>query len=70
MGVGRMVAVAKTTAVSSHDEVGDIGDRLIDVSELSLGDLEEIDGSTLAQALRRVLGDEQAEPVAGFQSNI
>jgi FXSXX-COOH protein len=65
-----MVAMVKAMEVSVREDAGDIGDGLIDVTELSLGDLNEIDQSTLAQALRHVLGDDQAEPVAGFQSHI
>lgn len=53
-----------------HDESSTESDCLIDVTGLSLGDLEAIDESTIAQALRRMLDDVQAEPVAGFQSKI
>jgi FXSXX-COOH protein len=53
-----------------RDEPSDVGDVLIDVTELSLGDLEAIDESTLAQALRHVLDEQQPAPVAGFQSQI
>ena len=42
-----------------RDEPSDVGDVLIDVTELSLGDLEAIDESTLAQALRHVLDEQQ-----------
>lgn len=48
----------------------DFGNALIDVTGLSLHDLETISESSLAQALRQVLDDEQAVPVAGFQSQI
>lgn len=46
------------------------GTALIDVTGLSLHDLETISESSLAAALRHVLDEEQATPVAGFQSRI
>jgi FXSXX-COOH protein len=53
-----------------RDEPCDVGHVLIDVTELSLRDLEAIDESALAEALRHVLDEEQPAPVAGFQSQI
>jgi FXSXX-COOH protein len=53
-----------------RDTSSEITGCLVDVRELSLADLEAIDETALAQALRRVLDDEQAETVAGFQSKI
>jgi FXSXX-COOH protein len=52
------------------DESGDFGEVLIDVSGLSLRDLDGISESSLAQALRHVLDDEETGPVAGFSSRI
>jgi FXSXX-COOH protein len=52
------------------DKSDDFGDSLIDVSQLSLRDLDEIGESSLAHALRQVLSDEPTGPVAGFQSKI
>jgi FXSXX-COOH protein len=46
------------------------GTALIDVTGLTLRDLETISESSLAAALRHVLDEEQAAPVAGFQSRI
>ena len=43
------------------------GGGLIDVTGLSLRDLEEIDDSSLATALRR-LDQADSSPFAGFQS--
>ena len=52
------------------DVPDDLGNALIDVTGLSLRHLETISESSLAQVLRQVLDDEQAVPVAGFQSQI
>jgi FXSXX-COOH protein len=49
----------------SEEESGSV---LIDISGMSLRDLDEIDGTSLAQALRRVLDDDDIAPVAGFTS--
>jgi FXSXX-COOH protein len=51
-----------------QDEPTDFGDFLIDVTQLSLDDLATIDETVLSEALRRVLGEDHDEPVAGFQS--
>lgn len=48
----------------------ELTETLIDVSGLSLSQLDSIDGTTLARVLRHVLDGEQAAPVAGFQSSI
>jgi FXSXX-COOH protein len=53
-----------------HDELGDFDHALIDVTGVSLADLKTISGSSLDQALRSVLDDEVAEPVAGFSSRV
>lgn len=52
------------------DMSGDFGDTLIDVTGLTLRDLDAISETSLAEALRQVLDDEPAGPVAGFQSQI
>jgi FXSXX-COOH protein len=52
------------------DTPNDFGDVLIDVTGLSLRDVDAMDESSLAEALRRVLDEEQTGPVAGFQSKI
>jgi FXSXX-COOH protein len=52
-----------------QDKPDDFGAGLIDVTGLSLHDLDAISESSLADALRQVLGDDQSEPVAGFQSS-
>jgi FXSXX-COOH protein len=51
-----------------HDETADLKGDLIDVSELTLRDLDKIIGSALAQALRPIIdrSAEATEPVAGF----
>ncbi|MDF5752622.1 FxSxx-COOH cyclophane-containing RiPP peptide [Spongiactinospora sp. TRM90649] len=54
----------------SERAVREYGGGLIDVTGLSLGDLEEIDGSSLATALRRVVSEADSGPVAGFQSSL
>jgi FXSXX-COOH protein len=41
---------------------------LIDVSGMSLRDLDEIGETSLAQVLRRVLDDDEIGSVAGFTS--
>jgi FXSXX-COOH protein len=46
------------------------GECAVDVAELTLADLEHLDGSALGEALRRVLEDDGGETVAGFQSKI
>ncbi|MEU8247249.1 FxSxx-COOH cyclophane-containing RiPP peptide [Nonomuraea sp. NPDC048916] len=44
------------------------GGGLIDVSGLSLSDLDALDQPSLALALRRLVEDAGSGPVAGFQS--
>jgi FXSXX-COOH protein len=46
------------------------GDVLIDVTGLSLRDVDAMDESSLAEALRRVLDDVQPAAVASFTSKI
>lgn len=53
-----------------HDEAADFGQVLIDVTDMSLRDLDEISESRLAEALRRVLADDETGPVAGFTSRV
>lgn len=53
-----------------QDESTGFGDVLIDVSGLSLRDLNEVDETVISHALRRVLGEEDEGPVAGFSSRI
>ncbi|MWA06349.1 FXSXX-COOH protein [Actinomadura sp. LD22] len=49
---------------------GDVREGLPDVSDLTLGDLGDLDSSVLALAVRELLepGRRDGEPVAGFQS--
>ncbi|GAA2596288.1 hypothetical protein SMC26_00935 [Actinomadura fulvescens] len=44
--------------------------ELIDVSGLSLRDLDSIEGSSLAKALQRLLTTDDTAPVAGFSAVI
>lgn len=55
-----------------YDESPDPGDMLIDVSELSLCDLDKIEESSLARTLRLILDgrNDESEPVASFSSRI
>jgi FXSXX-COOH protein len=54
-----------------RDESDDFGDVLIDVTELSLRDLDTIGESSLGAALRYVLdGEAETRPVAAFSSRI
>jgi FXSXX-COOH protein len=46
----------------------EFGHPLIDVSGMSLRDLDEIGETSLAQTLRHVLDDDEIGPVAGFTS--
>jgi FXSXX-COOH protein len=48
----------------------DFGHTLIEVSGMSLRDLDKMDDSSLAQALRQVLADDEIGPVAGFTSRV
>lgn len=50
----------------------DLGTTLIDLSGLSLGDLDAVGQTALGTALRRVVarGNEPTDPVVGFQSSI
>ena len=52
------------------DDAGDFSGALIDVSGISLADLNQIGESRITVALRRVLEDEDTGPVAGFTSRI
>jgi FXSXX-COOH protein len=55
------------------DEASDeLRTTLIDLSDLSLGDLDEVGQTALGMALRRIVarGSEPASPVVGFQSSI
>ncbi len=49
-----------------REDSGDFGDVLVDVSELSLRDLGQIDGSSLALAVTQVLSS--GSQVAAFSS--
>lgn len=54
-----------------RDESTDLGDVLIDVTDLSLRDLDSIGETSLLRALRHVLDSEaDTGPVAGFSSRI
>ena len=46
------------------------GHALIDVSGMSLRDLDEIGESSLADALRHVLEDDEIGPAAGFTARV
>lgn len=48
----------------------DFSNGLIDVTELSLAELDKIGDSSLDIALRRILDDDDTGPVAGFSSRI
>ncbi|MEU7829011.1 FxSxx-COOH cyclophane-containing RiPP peptide [Nonomuraea sp. NPDC049129] len=52
------------------DELAEPG--LVDVSDLSLADLDELDASALAHALRTLLraGEDAMGPIAGFSQSI
>ncbi|MFF3442502.1 FxSxx-COOH cyclophane-containing RiPP peptide [Streptosporangium sp. NPDC002721] len=52
------------------DEIDSIGSNLIDVTGLSLSDLDQIDNPHLKRALRRILEDDSAGTAAGFTSSI
>lgn len=45
---------------------------LVDLSKVSLADLRDLPDSAVAESLRRIVAelDQDAEPVAGFQSAI
>jgi FXSXX-COOH protein len=45
---------------------------MLDVTDLSLNDLEEVRSSSLRRALRRILAEDgdSADPVIGFQASI
>ncbi|MEU3166777.1 FxSxx-COOH cyclophane-containing RiPP peptide [Streptosporangium sp. NPDC006930] len=51
-------------------EIDSIKSNLIDVTGLSLTDLDHIDNPSLKRALRRILEDDSAGPAAGFTSSI
>ncbi|MER6826318.1 FxSxx-COOH cyclophane-containing RiPP peptide [Streptosporangium sp. NPDC000563] len=51
-------------------EIDYIKSNLIDVTGLSLTDLDHIDNPNLKRALRRILEDDSAGPAAGFTSSI
>jgi hypothetical protein len=42
--------------------------RLVDVTGLTLADLDRIEGSTFKDTLRHILDDDDMGPVAGFSS--
>lgn len=48
----------------------ELADALIDVTGLSLSQLDSIDGTSLAHVLRHILDGDQAAPVAAFQSSL
>jgi FXSXX-COOH protein len=50
-----------------REDVTDLGGELIDVSGLSLRDLDDLGETRLGAALRRLLDDPQ-EPLAGFSA--
>jgi FXSXX-COOH protein len=54
-----------------RDDISAEAGGLIDLTELSLHDLDESDESCLGDALRRVLRsrEDDAEPIAGFSSS-
>jgi FXSXX-COOH protein len=52
------------------DTRDDLGDALIDVTGLSLRDVDALDETSLAEALRRVLAEAQPAAVASFSSKI
>jgi len=52
------------------DTRDDFGDVLVDVTGLSLRDVDAMDESSLAEALRRVLAEAQPAAVASFTSKI
>jgi len=56
--------------VAMHDETVDFGQVLIDVTGMSLRDLDAISESRLAETLQRVLADDETGPVAGFTSRV
>jgi FXSXX-COOH protein len=69
-GVARAVSTAGTP-----DQPGprdDLRTALIDLSGLSLADLDAVGQTALAAALRRIVarGGQSADPVVGFQSSI
>ncbi|WP_344970414.1 FxSxx-COOH cyclophane-containing RiPP peptide [Streptosporangium fragile] len=47
-----------------------VGGGLVDVTGLSLADLDRVDNFHLKHALRRILDDDNTGPVAGFTSSI
>jgi FXSXX-COOH protein len=55
----------------SEDPI-DLGDDLIDLSGVTLRDLDQLGESILVKALRPLMegADSDSEPVAGFQSRI
>jgi FXSXX-COOH protein len=53
-----------------HDDREDFGDDLIDVTGVTLRDLETISNVSLAEALRLIVDDDETGPVAGFTSRI
>jgi FXSXX-COOH protein len=54
----------------NENTVAEYGGGLVDVTGLSLSDLEGIDGSRLELALRRLTEEADFGPTAGFQSAI
>jgi FXSXX-COOH protein len=53
-----------------HNETDDFSSGLIDVTGLSLRDLERLPESSLAVALRDVLTSDGAGPSAGFSARL
>jgi FXSXX-COOH protein len=53
-----------------HNETDDFSGGLIDVTGLSLRDLDGLPESTLAVALRNVLASDGAGPSAGFSARL
>ncbi|GAA3023310.1 MULTISPECIES: hypothetical protein [Streptosporangium] len=49
-------------------DAGHVNGRLVDVTGLTLADLDRIEGSPLKDALRHILDDDDMGPVAGFSS--
>ena len=54
------------------DRVADVDSVMLDVTHLSLAELELVDDSVLARSVRRLLAsvDSSSVPVAGFNSRI
>jgi FXSXX-COOH protein len=57
-------------ADSMHNETDDFSDDLIDVTGLSLRELDRLPESSLALALRQVLASDGTGPSAGFSARV